>query len=197
MKALLTTLPLKSLKSNSSAGFSLMELFVVLVIMGLLAAFAGPSWLAFLNSRRAADSANQILESMRNAQSDAAKTRRPHVLELNPDNADPPSLRFGTLNGSVNDRAISVLGGSDSKPGLIKLEALDTDSTPVEEIQFTGQGNLDTDFLRENNYDLPIYLTVIVPNPDTQTNPNGKKRCVIIETLLGAARDGKDEECTP
>jgi prepilin-type N-terminal cleavage/methylation domain-containing protein len=192
---LLRTLLSKSSKSHSTAGFSLMELFAVLAIIGILATIAGPSWLAFLNGRRAADSASQLLDTLRLTQSEASKTRRAHTLELNPGNADPAILRYGTVSSAPAARTTTVLGGSEAKQGLIDIRGIDNNGTAVTELRFTGQGNLDTEFLRSSNYNLPIYLTVIVPSPDAQPTARGKKRCVIVETLLGATRDGRDDVC--
>lgn len=197
MKPLLRVLLLKASKANSTAGFSLMELLATLVIIGILAAIAGPSWSTYLNSRRASDSANVFLESFRVTQSDAAKTRRPHTIEINPNDADPPVVRFGRLSIDPDARSVETLGGADSKPGLIQLDAVDADNTSVDEIRFTGQGNIDADFLQDKDYDLPIYVSVTAPSPDAQPNVTGQKRCVVIQTLLGATRNAKDEECKP
>jgi prepilin-type N-terminal cleavage/methylation domain-containing protein len=182
-------------QTEPTTGFTLMEMFVVLIIIGILTAIAAPSWLAFLNGRRATDGASQILESFRYTQSEANKTRRPHIIELNPGNADPPIVRYGNASIPEGGREVQVIGGSEARPGLVKLEAVDSNGTQVNTLRFTGQGNLDTEFLRGNNYTLPIYLTVIAPSPDQNPNITGKKRCVIIQTLLGATRDGRDETC--
>lgn len=172
-----------------------MELFAVMVIIGILAAIAGPSWLAFLNGRRAADSASQILETLRTAQADASKTRRAHSFELSPANATKAFVRYGVATSKPDSRATTVLGGIDARPGLIQVKGIDNDGTAVTELRFTGEGNLDVEFLRSKSYDLPIYLTVIVPSPTAQPTARGKKRCVIVETLLGATRDGRDDVC--
>lgn len=62
------------LKSN--AGFTFIEVIVVTLMLGILSAIAGPSWLAFVNNQRLSAANDRVLQSVRNAQSEAKRTKR-------------------------------------------------------------------------------------------------------------------------
>lgn len=184
-----------SIRHHASAGFSFIEFLVVMVIMGVLAAIAAPSFLAYANARRADTGADQVFQIFRSAKTQAGRVRRPQVVEFNPDNTDPAQIRAGSVSDDPESRPLQTLGNGEFPAGLAKLEVLDDNGATVDELQFDEQGNIDATFASENNLQLPITMTVIVPSPDTNPDITGEKRCVIIETLLGATRQEKDEQC--
>ena len=60
-----------------TAGFSLLELLVVLAIAGILAAIAAPSWIAFSGGARLGAANDAAARSLREAQARARQRQRP------------------------------------------------------------------------------------------------------------------------
>ncbi|MCY7282134.1 MAG: prepilin-type N-terminal cleavage/methylation domain-containing protein, partial [Cyanobacteria bacterium CAN_BIN43] len=64
------------LKRSNDGGFTLIEMLVVVLMVGILAAIAAPSWLAFLNARRVNTVNDEILQALRQAQAQSVRTKR-------------------------------------------------------------------------------------------------------------------------
>ncbi|MEM9214544.1 MAG: type II secretion system protein [Cyanobacteria bacterium P01_F01_bin.150] len=171
------------LKSSSTKGMTILEVIVVVAILGILAAIAAPSWLAFANRQRANRATDQVLQSIRSAQADAKRTRRTRTLKFEFDE--------NTNTSYINSNGISSKIGEGDLDGMVALEVLesttDDDNNPQwtkleNSISFTSTGGI-------ADVNLPIYINVRIPDKD------GVKKCVIIRSLLGATRTGSNEEC--
>ncbi len=66
---------LKPSVPQGDAGFTLLEMLVVVIIIGAIAAIAVPSWLVFINQRRVNAANDTILKALQDAQSQA-KTKK-------------------------------------------------------------------------------------------------------------------------
>jgi prepilin-type N-terminal cleavage/methylation domain len=56
---------------TSTVGFTMFELMVVVVIIGILSAIAAPGWNAFINNQRTRTVNDAVFRALRSAQSDA------------------------------------------------------------------------------------------------------------------------------
>jgi prepilin-type N-terminal cleavage/methylation domain-containing protein len=159
---------------HSQGGYTLVELIIVIVIVGVLAAIAAPGWLAFMNSRRANAARDQVFQSLRQAQAQALRGKEPQAVVFT--TAALPTLTALGVTQPIGDGQLDANG--------VSLQVTNG-ATTINRVEFDSSGNLKTTDLDEQG----IKITVTVP-PNT-----GAKRCVIVQTLLGAMRSGSDAEC--
>jgi prepilin-type N-terminal cleavage/methylation domain-containing protein len=182
----------KTASKKGDGGFTLLEVLIIVLIVGIFASIAAPSWLAFINRQRVRTVNDRVLQSLRSAQSEAKRTKRDikvtfHYDPNPPANpvADPPTVTFDpplATGGSTQ----TLNAGGDIKRGTIALTFNKPDSTnpKTSSIVFDYQGNLTTGTT-------PFVVTVA-------PFIGGTKQCVIVETLLGGMRtdEGKFNPAT-
>lgn len=166
---------------QSSTGFTLIELIVSVVIVGVLFSIAAPGWLAFANRQRANNVRDQIFQTLQRTQSDAIRTKQAQFLKIDTA-ANPPTLQVVALRTPLpNDTVVTPLGNNQLQPGMITLlppagDLSVPDTGSAIGIGFNSEGYL----LNDVDVDTPIKLTVAVPNSTV-------KSCVIVQTILGRA----------
>jgi prepilin-type N-terminal cleavage/methylation domain-containing protein len=164
------------LLKRSTAGFTMIEVLVVVVMVGILAAIAAPSWLGYMNNRRMGAARDQVLQSLRQAQEDAKKTRSNRVVSFTVGNTNP-SITLGTGEKQP-------LGNGEVKPGILGLE-VKNGATAVTQIAFNARGEV-IDSTSATSEPLSIDangLKVVVYRTDA---PTASRRCVVVRTILGA-----------
>jgi prepilin-type N-terminal cleavage/methylation domain-containing protein len=175
---------------RSAPGFTLVEMIVVVMLASILALIAAPGWLSFANSRRAEAGREQVFQILRQAQSQAIRSRREQVVNfLAPANELPVVEVSGIsqrLDGQNPDNQLN--------PNLMKLEVSPNAKTGCSSnaigcVVFNDRGNIKLD-----DNDLGDGIIIAVTSPADNGSNNGK-RCVIVKTLLGAMLNGRGEEC--
>lgn len=174
-------------------GFTLTELLVVLIIAGALAAIAAPGWLTFMNRQRVSTANKEVLQALRNAQTEAIAKRTTYGVLLNPGAPTGPTITKFTAKGQdptdVDDKAVistdllGELGANSDTTGLILTTIPDN---VTNEYRFNFDGSVDQSFIPVSTGD---YVYKI------QVEKQGARRCVIVETLLGAMREGQGDDC--
>ncbi|MEG4580428.1 prepilin-type N-terminal cleavage/methylation domain-containing protein [Microcoleus sp. MON1_C5] len=169
-------------------GFTLLEVLVIALIVGILSSIAAPGWLAFINRQRVRTVNDRVFQSLRLAQSEAKRTKSDRVVTLNP-LVDPPTATIKT-DPAQNPplQTVNFDAGGEIKPKQVKLSVAscppNSACTAATQLTFNYNGVVDAN--NSNNPKLPFVVTVAPAG-------GGTKQCVIVETLLGGMRTAEGE----
>ena len=161
-------------RSHSTAGFTFPEILVVVVIATVLAAIAAPSFVGLLNNRRSTTVRDDIVQAIRQTQSEATSRRIPQTL---------------TIDTTTNPLPTLDIPGAGLRPvanGTVPGEGLEVTvagaANAVQQIEFDENGAVNP-----NTVALPLVVEVTF---------NGRgRRCAIVQSLLGTIRAENDDGC--
>lgn len=201
---------------DPNGGFTLIEILVIVIMIGVLSAIAAPGWLAFVNNRRISTVRSQAADAIRKAQTEAKTTQTMRAVVFDKV-SDPPRLaitRCQTLTTSIEVASSQcdippaaslnwqTLGGGDVKAGSVRYSAATKAQTPgkvyagrdTSQLRLVFDGN---GVVKRNLSDVPAVSATSSDSPlfivgfELQV-PNGDKnpRCLVIQTLLGGLREG-------
>lgn len=173
---------------RSEQGFTLPELMAVVVIVGVLAAFAAPGFLAW-NQRKQVDAAMTTVEgAIKEAQRQAmAKSRECDVSFTRPSTPTPPRPRIFSNNGCL------VTGTRTLNNVSMEVSTNDTSLTPASataiSFEFSHIGDRMTAAFTTPTPPLPPPppITVVL----THSGNTNLKRCVVVSSPLGLIGTGE------
>ncbi|MBW4602613.1 MAG: prepilin-type N-terminal cleavage/methylation domain-containing protein [Calothrix sp. FI2-JRJ7] len=198
--------------SNKDGGFTLIEVLVVVVIISILSAIVGPSWLGFLERQRVNKASDALFAALQEAQREAKKNKINYSVGFrNKDNIPEFAVFQGTSIPAGDPRWKKLGEDMGFRPGQLlvytNLDASTSNKKTASNINFTTPGGSIITFDYMGTVSKPNFgtfggssdilgLKVAVAVPQRGSNSAGYlKRCVFIDTLIGGMRTEKDEEC--
>jgi Tfp pilus assembly protein FimT len=200
----------KTASRKNEAGYTIIELLIIVLILGIFASIAAPSWLAFINRQRVRTVNDRVLQSLRTAQSEAKRTKRDVTVTFKYDpNAtppvDPPRVEIDTnpaetdlLKKEIRKEIFS--SGGEIKPRTIAISTnaiayTDGYDVPANSIVFDYKGNVKQLPLDSaNNRRFVVSVAPFDTSVPSGLGPKTKgKQCVIVETILGGMRTDEGE----
>ncbi len=220
--------PKLALLSKSNAGFTLIEMMIVVLIVGILSAISAPAWSAFVNRQRLNKANDAVFGALQQAQREAKRTKRSYSVGFMSyqNNVSqsvvsqfviyPPDNQNGCPIPSLSDPGWTNLGESSLQPKQVLLYAniasITCNATPptpppkpnqidpsgtslagtVRTITFDATGALPLD----SSIGLKVVVAQAQPGASQPStlNPNVMKRCVIVQTLIGAMQTAIDPD---
>lgn len=171
-------------RTTSNAGFSMVELAIVVFIIGILSAIAVPGWNAFINNQRTRTVNDAVFRALRSAQSDA-KLKKKNITVTFKDDEDPPVVIINNIaqtlnaNGEIKAGIVELATGKCAADDCSNGFTTDTNTNII----FNNQGVI------ENDNSLPFAVTIAI------AEGKGAKRCVIVQTILGNMRTAEGDQC--
>ncbi|MBE9051701.1 prepilin-type N-terminal cleavage/methylation domain-containing protein [Nostocales cyanobacterium LEGE 11386] len=193
--------------AQQDAGFTLIELTVVALIIGILAAIVAPSWLGFLSRQRVNKANDAVLAALQEAQRQAKRTKRSYSVSFKVESGlpmilihqdtVPPASGWNNLGENMGFNPNQVLLYSNTNTTTYNTK----NATGSVVNTAPGSGTITFDYMGvlaskgDNSIaDTPLKIMVAAPQPGT-TAASELRRCVIAETLLGGMRTAKDTQC--
>lgn len=157
---------------SATAGYSLLEMIIVVFMIGILSAIAAPAWLHFVNIQRLNTAQYEVYQAMQEAKRNAklkkvdwqASFREQNQLvqwAVHPKTVTPATAHWQSLNPNIR-----LDGETTIKP-----------SNGVYKVEFDFKGNTNP----------PLRRLTLTTKQGSQA-----KRCVIVSTILGTLRMAKE-----
>ncbi|HAZ46857.1 MAG TPA: hypothetical protein DDW76_22205 [Cyanobacteria bacterium UBA11369] len=186
-------------RSNSAAGFTLIEMLVVIVIIATLSAIAAPGWFAFLNRQRLNAAQAEAITAIREAQTSARRQKRSWDVCFLDDGNNVKWQATPVIQTPSNPDPVTCTPTSGGWKNIIEsgsreIALADVSPNQVVKVRFLYNGSVDPLALNNSNRTENLARFTFV-NRGQRNQSNSAKQCVYVATLLGTLRAASDNEC--
>ncbi len=191
--------------SKFSAGFTLIEVLIAVLMTGILVAIATPSWFAFISQQRLNKANDALLSALQEAQRQAKLTKHSYNVSFKQDTTTGTVPLFSVYPVSSAPTWTPLGGSINLQPGQVTLSTNISTSTPnTTTSSVTPSSSPQTiifDYTGALSVPASTGLKIVVAayQPGTQLgtpiNPNVKQQCVIVQTLIGGMQTAQNNGC--
>jgi prepilin-type N-terminal cleavage/methylation domain-containing protein len=169
-------------KQSSFAGFTIVEALVAVVIIGILAAIAVPSWQKLITNQRVSRAQEEAYQAFREARFNAEREKRPWQVQFRQNNN---RVEFDVHATNNNPNWQSLTNSAEQ----IAIDNCNNTNNNNFVVQFQGDGTVDETNIGcgGNAGSLRVGISFIPSNQQQQSQPQ-PIQCVYVETILGALR---------
>jgi len=180
-------------RRHARLGFTLIEILVVMLMVGVLSAIAAPSWLGFVNNQRLNSAQSQAFNALKLAQSNAKRSQimwqatfrnTPNISQYavhRTPTDDTTEAYWNSLPWENFDSGVRIVENTEAEPKTTFTQLTAIPEPDVYRVQFKSSG---------------------VPNGlgemgriTFKTNSGDRRKCIIISTLLGSMRVAENSGC--
>ena len=209
---------------DQNAGFTMVEMIVVLLMIGILSVIAAPGWSAFINRQRLNQANGPVASVIQETRLQAKSTKGTYSISFRvnsttnipeyiiypgtppnpitntttPSSNTDPNSGWIALGDTMTLRSREVFLYTNLNP-LTEYNTTTTDRQIVQTTPGTGTITFDSQGVLANKSsgtvsDTPLAIMVAAPVLTNDT-ASSVDRCVIIQTLIGGIRIARDERC--
>jgi len=121
-------------------GFTIVEVMITLVVLGILIMFGAPEFAAFLQNQKTRAAADAVLSGLQTARAEAVQRNLPVQFKLTGATAVPPNSSW-TVSESVSGTVIQTRS-SDEGTAVVTVTAVDLLANPVTTVTFSPIGGV-------------------------------------------------------
>ena len=171
---------------HSTAGFTMIEIIVIVLLIGVMSAIAIPSWLQFITRQRLNQAQDRGVLVLRDAQAKAKQSHSTWQACLRDNGTRVDSAV--TTDCSVSANWQPLISSNDSQLLTITTTNLALSPGGYYAIQYQADGTVDQSVNPISSP--PPELIFAIRNQSA-----GSKTCISVQTLLGAIHTDKDTGC--